>query len=63
MKFKLKRKNQIHDWFAWYPIKVYSAYNQCYYYVWLEKVERILADKEKRYYLKEEKKEVFHHPV
>jgi hypothetical protein len=63
MKIKLKQKNQIHDWFAWYPIKVYSGYEQTYYIVWLEKVERILSDSETRYYLKEEKKEVFHHRV
>lgn len=63
MKIKLKNKHQFHDWFAWYPIKVYSAYNQAYYLVWLEKVERIVSDTETRYYLKEEKKEVFHHSV
>lgn len=52
MKIKLKQKNQIHDWFAWYPTKVYSPYEKTYYIVWLEKVERILSDSETRYYLK-----------
>ena len=58
MKFKLKNKNKIHDWYAWYPVKVYSAYNQTSYLVWLEKVERILTDNETRYYLRQDKIEL-----